>query len=138
MNHCLDEARSLLYFLGRYLIGDADRHEAAPLLHATDVPQSNPPQVGVGHDDLLATHAADARTLDSDMLNLNRAVVDDQVVAYRERLVERDRQRGEEVSPRIVWTARAIAMPPMPRPAMKLMTASQLTNPVSYSLRRGR
>ena len=24
MNHCLDEVRSLLYFLGRYLIGDAD------------------------------------------------------------------------------------------------------------------
>ena len=54
-------------------------------------------QLGVGHDDLLAGHAAQPGGLEADALDRadGRAVADR--VAAAERLVEQDRQRGEEV-----------------------------------------
>ena len=55
-------------------------------------------EVGVGDDDLLAVHAADARGLEPHLLDRALVLVDDNVVAEHEGLVEDDGQRGEEVA----------------------------------------
>ena len=71
--------------------------ERAPLDHATEVTQPRLQQVGVTEDDLLAGEAAHARALDADVLDGPQAVIDREEVADPKGLVERDRERCQEV-----------------------------------------
>ncbi len=53
--------------------------------------------VRIGQHDLLTGLAAQPGRLDADVLDLAREGIDGQGIADDERLVERDRQRGEQI-----------------------------------------
>src|SRR5437899_8469882 len=69
----------------------------APLAHAAEVAHPRLEHVAVRDDDLLAREAAKARALDAHVLDRALEAVDGEEVAEPEGLIERDRERGEEI-----------------------------------------
>ena len=91
-------AGSFAEHLGGRVVRDVEIEQHAPLIHAAEVAQAALQQIAVADDDLLAGHAAHARRLEADVLDDARDLVDADVVADVERLVEHDRQRGEQIA----------------------------------------
>jgi len=100
------QRRNALELLTRRLVRDAQREDDAPLVHAPVVAHPAREQVGVRHHDLLAGEAAQPRGLDSDVLDAAHVIAHDQEVADHERLVERDRQRGQQVPEHVLQRER--------------------------------
>ena len=69
-----------------------------PLANAAVVPHAALQDVRVGEDHLLAGRAADARALHADVLDRAVDIAELQRIADRERLVERDGHRGEQIA----------------------------------------
>ena len=70
----------------------------AARVHALEIAHGLLDQFGIAHDDLLAAVGADAGGFQADILDLAGGAADIDGVAHLERLVDGDRQRGEQIA----------------------------------------
>ena len=96
----------LLSFSRGRVVGHANRRERALFVGAAEIAHAALQDIGVRQNDLLAGLAAQARGLDADVFDLADEGVDHQAVADHEGLVERDRQRGEQIAEHVLQSQR--------------------------------
>ena len=63
-------------------------------------------QVGIGEDQLFTGQAAQPGGFQPDVLHAAQVLVDDQEIAHRERFVQRDTQRREQVPEDVLYRQR--------------------------------
>src|SRR3990170_7363447 len=90
----------------RGIVGDSHFECDAPLLHPLEVADAALKQIGVGEHDQLAIQAAHVRGLESYVLDGAAQLAHNHEIADHERLVERDRQRGEQVAEDVLYRER--------------------------------
>ena len=98
LDQLLDHARDRLELFEGGVVRDAEGEDHAPLLHPPVVVDARVEQVAVTDHQLLAAEAAQMRRLDADALDAPPHVSHRHEVADRERAVEHDRERGEQVA----------------------------------------
>src|ERR1039458_5223759 len=96
-NRLLDQHRHLVDQRRRRIVDQGQVEQRAPLAGAAEIAHPALEQIGIGDDDLLAGHTAQPRALDADLLDRALEAVDPQRVADAKGLVERDRQRSEQI-----------------------------------------
>ncbi len=98
---CLDDGpdhlRYPLQLLKRGLIDDTNAEDDSALKHALVVADAAAQQVCVGNNNLLAAQAPHAGGLDADLLDGAQCVTGDNKISDRERLVEHNSDRVEDV-----------------------------------------
>jgi len=101
-NNVPDDRLDALQLLRGSGIHDAEAEDNAPLFHALVVADAAFQKIVVGKNELLAAQAANARGLESDVLDRSGKRIHHDIVADNERFVQHDGQRRQQIAQNIL------------------------------------